>query len=327
MLRAAAPELLYIHSERLGILNAGDLRLLDVERGLWQRLTRDLWVFDLASTRADHLLFAAGVSPRAAPQIYRYDLLSGDLQRITSLEQNHLAPAWTPDGTGVSFIAARDQGFSMAIHRLSLSPDGHAVADSTRILTPEYRVIGDYAWSPDGAWIAYTALEHNQINLYIADQNGASVREIATDLGDFAEVLWQPDSLHVIYGRLIIAQVDIQRINIHTGIVTALTATPDNEHFVTLGAAGGRIAYVVNSVWSAEHELFTRDLHSGEQRPLTDIEGLLLMPVAWSPDGAWIAFTRLRRAGGQLYRVDVGRGAVQQITFGAGYDFNPVWRR
>jgi Tol biopolymer transport system component len=73
-----------------------------------------------------------------------------DLRQLTT-EGNNGDPAWSPDGTKISFGSDREGNGKLNIY--TMNADGSSVQQITRVEVP-YET-GDTSWSPDGTRIAF----------------------------------------------------------------------------------------------------------------------------------------------------------------------------
>jgi tricorn protease len=81
------------------------------------------------------------------------------------------------------------------------------------------------------------------------------------------------------------------------------------------------------AAFAARGEIFTVPAKDGSIRNLTQSPGVREKHVAWSPNGAWIAYISDRTGEDEIYIVPQdGLGAEQQITSGhKGFMFQPLW--
>ena len=82
---------------------------------------------------------------------------------------------------------------------------------------------------------------------------------------------------------------------------------------------GSRLAF------TALDHLYVSDADGTNARRLTELDASEHQP-AWSPDGAWVAFTTWSdQEGGHLYRVPAGGGEVERLTRRSGIWVTPAW--
>jgi TolB protein len=149
--------------------------------------------------------------------------------------ETNYAPAWSPDGTRISFEAKIDGRFALVVmnadgsglRRLTEAPaDGFASswsADGRRIaftsrrdgnrevyamdadgsnvvrLTREPAEDSWPRFSPDGQWIAFVSARSGRREVYVMKPDGSGVRPLTTGALDVdGRLAWAPDSAHVL---------------------------------------------------------------------------------------------------------------------------------
>lgn len=144
------------------------------------------------------------------------------------------------------------------------------------------------AWSPDGGRIAFVADEHQRdehsyerSDLWTVTVGGV-VSRLTDDEVDYASPAWSPD------GRFIAVR----------------------------GNAG--LDVVIREGWDhgAPSDLFLFPAEGGERRNLTESWDLIPGSPQWGPQGQYIYFTAGISGTDQLFRVEVARGEVRQVTEG-----------
>ncbi len=175
-------------------------------------------------------------------------------------------PRWSPKGDRIAFVAARQGGGALAVYSFK---DAKA-----RDLAPQVDG-GAFAWSPDGRQVAYvSSVEEEGLYgeaVYVADVDGDKPRRLA--MGD--DPSWSPD-----------------------GVFVAMTCSGEEA------MAAARAAYEAAVTYDESGEPVT--LMQPPPLPAEASPGLCLVnavtgdvqrlpagggPVAFSPDGARLAFT------------------------------------
>ncbi len=204
-------------------------------------------------------------------------------------------------------------------------------------------------WSPDGRKIAFLsdAQTKGQLQLFVADASGQSVRQIAQFKGDVQRLTWSPNgkllavlyiaAAHRLAGALapgardvgvIGSEVDEQRlatVDPARGAVRFISPADAYVYEYGWSPDGGEIAVTYangngdNNWWIAR--LARIDAASGTMHDLLSPPYQIDDPQ-WSPDGSRIAviggiMSDFGSTGGDVYLVDARSGAPVDVTDGA----------
>lgn len=138
----------------------------------------------------------------------------GRSRPYVSGEVNVSQVAWTPDGSGISFLAKRGNDEQPSLYVIPV--DG---GEARRVLTHK-EAISSYSWSPDGARVAFLAgesmaddqkkLRDQGFNQRVFEEEWRPVRVLIATIGDDAddpkpleldgsasELSWSPDGAHL----------------------------------------------------------------------------------------------------------------------------------
>lgn len=204
-------------------------------------------------------------------------------------------------------------------------------------------------WSPDARRLAFLsdARSKGQLQIFVASETGAQVRQLGTLRGNVQRLTWSPagDGLAVLYIAgahrkagavqpgardvgVVGSVVDEQRLaiaDVRTGALRVLTPrdryvyeygwSPDGRSIAVTYATGNGD----NNWWVAR--LARVDVASGQMRDLLAPSYQIDDPQ-WSPDGRQIAviggiMSDFGATGGDVYLVDAQSGAVRDLTAGA----------
>lgn len=145
-------------------------------------------------------------------------------------------------------------------------------------------------WRPDGQALAFIADEHQRdehtyprADLWTVDLDG-SVTRLTDDGFDWDDPTW----------------------------------APDGRRLVVRGGVG--LDVVISERWDhgAPTDLWLFDAGGRERRNLTEAWDLIPGSPVWSEDGSHLYFTASMGGNSHLFRLEVGSGAVEQITHGDG---------
>ncbi|MCE2402445.1 PD40 domain-containing protein [Candidatus Poribacteria bacterium] len=153
----------------------------------------------------------------------------------------------------------------------------------------------DFAWSPDGKWIAYLGLSPGISEIFLISVQSGEVRQLTSHQRRLRRLVWAPDSRSIFYmdfntSRTKYWEVDIPKPRrpkeynlFHKG--AAFLGTPgaffsfshDGKHIAYGSAAGDGGVYVAKA-------------NSTNHRRLNPNGSYRTYRVAWSPDDNYIAF-------------------------------------
>ena len=255
-------------------------------------------------------------------QVRRMDIRTGDIAAISFGEQSQQlqtssggmgAPEVSPDGRWLAFVRRIPDGtitwkghtfgprsalwlrdLETGAERLVMDPVEQDIFEGGKVLRP----FPGYAWSADGRTIVAT--------------QGGKIRRVDVASGAVTTI---PFTARV--QRTISELADTQTRQSDSALAVKFTrwqsASPD----------GRRLAFqAVGRVW-------VMDLPNGTPRRLTP-DGFVPFEYApaWSPDGAWIAFTSWEDSvTGHLWKVRSTGGAPERLTQRAAEYIHPAWSR
>ena len=227
---------------------------------------------------------------------------------------------------------------AISTSRLSIAPDGsqavfdHGLGEGTGQLevidlsTGASRPIFTVAqpqgpdWSPDGSTIAFST---DSGALFTIPSGGSESGTAVRDEGDGRflegyEASWSPDGDSLVAvddaGEVFVVEVD------GTSPPRPLTSIGD-AGWTDWGPDGIVVSTTVNGSW-ALYELDPENENA--PRPLLDRPGDETAPEV-SPDGNFLAFIGIDGDQQDLFVLDLGSGAVDQLTDDAAQELSPAW--
>jgi hypothetical protein len=256
-----------------------------------------------AATTTGQVAYHASVEGNA--DIYLANGDGTDVIRLTTDPSAEMYPSWSPDGESIAFIRDGDV-FVMAA-------DGTAVTRVTS--SPQEETAPSFA--PDGTGLIFgRAFGDENWAIHRVDLDGANERQLYQEPTHLeAEALLITDDQLLVNRDLIGGGgLEIARVDLTTGVVTALTDYRDGEesHFA-LSHDASRIAYgsdgpdrglLIMNADGTGNRLVTEEYFSG--------------PIAWTADGLTLSFQNGNWI--SLIRLD-GTGLTRLLE---GSD--PVWR-
>lgn len=232
-------------------------------------------------------------------ELWVVDLTGGEPRRFVAAPNSASSPAWSPDGSRITFLATRTNHSPVQqIYAMPLS-GGEALP-----LTDHPVSVASYAWAPDGRHIAFVA----------ADEATAEEREARAAGRD-----WQVFDEGYKHRRLWV--YDVPDGHSHPAYEEPLTTwafswLPDNSTLAMQASETPRIddQYMFS-------DLYTVALHGDGPQRITDTDGKL-GPFSVSPDGetvAWLGATSLNDPLAQSLFV-AGLAEPTPVNLTAGYE-------
>lgn len=265
------------------------------------------------------LLLIVAFVPAPAAQTTRMDLEA--FGRIVRLSDPQIAP----DGKSIALVVSRanfeDNRFDANLVQVDVA------SGAQRTLTNGRRGLTQPRWSPRGEEIAFLAIgpaapgREAKPQIFVMPMNGGDARRVTDAVNGVQHFAWSPDGLRLAY-----ATADeppkltgIERHNRSFEI--------ENDDFLV------RDAPQPTHIWLAASEgEETKRLTSGAwSLPTSFPPGPPASPLAWSPDGKSIAFTRVvsphsgdfDRA--QVHVVNVADGSLRALTGRGKFEGHPVF--
>jgi Tol biopolymer transport system component len=218
--------------------------------------------------------------------------------------------AWSPDAKSILIkIARRDQ--TEQIGWVSVS-DG-----SIRVLKSlGWRLRGTPSLSPDGKYVAYSALPANPATLpqgwwftslekptrvYVLGSDGSAESELANTEGTNAFPIWSPDGAHLLFFSDRHGHLDLWSVSVQAGKAAAAASVVkrDVEGIMPIGMTRSGSYYYRRAIGRDEIHIVQMEPGGGKMRESIPrvADKLIGGAPAWSPDGKSIAFLRERPAG------------------------------
>jgi Tol biopolymer transport system component len=285
------------------------------------RLTRLLWLLPLVACAraptapppvAGHIAYSVFVDEAEAQNLFVIAADGSERFQLTSGPGHDYDPSFSPDGTQIVFRSERD-GYDVLY---VINADGTQLRKLSDHPEEEQR---SPAWSPNGAWIAFTAFtpDMSAPNVYVIRPDGSDRRQLTTGKPPafYEYPSWSPDSQQVVYHfHLGYGTKQIGRVNLDGTGQTVLTEGLTDNDYPVWSPDGTQIVF--KSERDGNREIYVMQADGTGQRNLTKAPDAEDTFPVWSPDGAWIAFSSERATGVGLYLMQADGSALTFLTEG-----------
>lgn len=228
------------------------------------------------------------------------------IRQLTSANKKDLHPVWSPDGQSIAFVSNRDGSYQLYLMPL-YGGEPRRISKISTGVTPN-----EFHWTPDGRYIIFTTevyphCEDDECNRQV-NENRESDKVKAQLIEKLPYRVWdswkegrrsQMILLDVATGKttdLIQGDYDVPPIDL--GGNNDISISPD----------GKWVAFTMNIepnlAWSTNNDIFLMPVTGGEPKKISVSKGVDCQPI-FSPDGKYIAWTSMKRAGYEADKKDV----------------------
>lgn len=210
---------------------------------------------------------------------------SGEV-RLTSLASTDIYPRFNRGATRVAFASNRTGNYDLFV----MNADGSAVRQLTSHPANDYNP----AWSPDGSKIVFSSYRDGQSEIYVMNADGSNQTRLTFDAAYDGTPVWSPDGSKIAFSSNRSGVVAIWVMNADGTVPTLLSYQPYAQNPVW-SPDGSQIAYDADGDNDGWQELWLMNADGSSQRQIYkpfDSQTDAWMR-SWSPDGRYIAFTRI----------------------------------
>jgi serine/threonine protein kinase/Tol biopolymer transport system component len=286
---------------RIAAAHGQSLYLVDAATGTKESVPLTGWhgsIRDVAWTADGKALLVSAVDDRSAGhfQILRIDLPGGAVTNVTDDDDDYAEPRQA--GRSIAAIQIKRQA------TLWVASLGTPAEQLTRGLGTSDG-IGGVAWTRDGR-IIYTSSAAGSIDLWIADADGTSPRQLTNDDQLESRPLVTPDGAALLFTARSHGAATLWRMNFDgsqrrelatASMIYDFTVTPDSK----------RVIYASGDESVQRSTLLSVPIDGGAPARLA-LGGVFLHSLRVTPDGATVLFTALEERSTKLFRLPIAGG-------------------
>jgi TolB protein len=170
--------------------------------------------------------------------------------------------------------------------------------------------------------IAYASFLSENKEIFIADFDGADVKQITQNQSINLSPAWTPDRKSIAFTSYLKRNPDLYLIDIDGKNLRRLCSYPGLNVSPSWSPDGKRIALMMGI--EGKSEIFLIDANGNNPKKITKGYGNEASPK-WSPDGRQIAFVSDRSGSPQIYIMAADGSNIRRLTYEGNYNTNPSW--
>lgn len=234
------------------------------------------------SPDSERVSYRASLTTLNSYQLYMSQVSDLSRTQLTNIADFNSDSSWNPQGTELAYLDNVSSGLlpaDLIIKRV----DSSSLSRIIEAASSESRAVGEYQWSPDGKFIAYTrskAGQHNE-ELYVAaadgSQPGHRVSAPSITYGGVQKFSWSPDGTKIAYtaDQEIDAFVELYVVQLDAGSVEKLNQGLGSEEVVDFAWAedSARISFTAGEAGRrpVPDQLYSNSLQGDDLQMLSEM--------------------------------------------------------
>lgn len=215
--------------------------------------------------------------------LWRIDVESGEIRRLTEAEHRIGSFDVAPDGERIAFTVRtenrRNQSNLSEIHLLD------AASGETRRLTENRAPEGRLTWAPDGRRLAYEAPSDGEWELrldkiWVMDVETGQSRVVSSAYdGNIRDFVWTPDGAAILFSGLQGTDNNLHRLDVASGDVRQVTEAVGSLSPSSFSRDRSRMAYLFQD-WDTPPDVWAGPTDGGDGTRLTDANPWVAQEIA-----------------------------------------------
>jgi len=271
-------------------------------------------------------------------KVIDYPRFPPSLKEKEGIPTNHSLQEWTSAGgeillAGETSLESGGQNLLLKFHLFDLVEQKHIIGKQYEghpqaLRKMVHRMADEVVLQLTGergvhnTKFAYVAFAGGNKEIFIADFDGANVKQITQNRSINLSPVWSPDGKKIVFTSYLRRNPDLylidtdgqnlQRFTSYPGLNVSPSWSPDGKKIaLMMGLEGKSDIYLIGADGSNPKKLTTG--HGNEASP------------TWAPDGKKIAFVSDRSGSPQIYIMGADGSDVRRLTFEGTYNSNPCW--
>jgi serine/threonine protein kinase/dipeptidyl aminopeptidase/acylaminoacyl peptidase len=292
--------------KRIAVAHGRGIVTIDVASGAKTNVPLAGWngsIHGVAWTPAGDALLVSAVDERSGghAQLMRVDLVSGALAAITDDDSDYEEPRAA--GRAIAAIRIKQQATLW-----SVAPGSPALELTRGVGSSDG--LGGVAWTRDGR-IVYASSNGGTVDLWIANADGSSARQLTNDEGAESNPIVTADGATIVYTTHVHGQCELWRMNLDGAQRRQLAAAPMIRQFAV--TPDSKTVFYAAFDEARGSTTLMRVALDGGAPSLVARAGVFVKSLHLTPDGSAVIFAALEQTSVKLFRVAVGGGPVTKL--------------